>query len=96
MSKEHLKERETKPGIEAPPIAPGLVRLSEKSDETAPGARRRSYEAPCILGEVTLESGGPVLQASVGDNMTGTQTTGQGVDEYNTGPGSGFNVDWDE
>lgn len=70
--------------------------LKESDDASVRLTPRRPYEFPCILGEVTLESGAAVLQTSVGDNMTGTQTTGQGVDDYNTTPGGGFNMDWGE
>lgn len=93
MSKEHLNETEALPGAEAPSIAPCLVRAPEKPEGQAAGSRR-PYEPPRILGEVSLESGGPVLQGSVKIEMTSVQTAGQGLDDYN--PGSEFNASWGE
>ena len=57
---------------------------------------KKVYEPPCIFAEIALASDGTILQGSVGDNVTGVQTTGQGVDDYNSNPGGDFTVNWGE
>lgn len=60
------------------------------------GKVRKSYVPPRILGEFVQGCGSAVLQSSVSGDLAGTQTTGQGVDEYNAGPGGDFTVNWGE